>query len=160
MKYKLCLTGLERVGKTSFAERVANNSFSERYKSTIGVKIFNYIYNENTEFIIWDIEGGKNSYLANSAYYRGSHAHLIVCDVTSEESIELIHHFFSHANENYYLTPIFLLLNKVDLMFSRPKIDAKIKDLPLIEPYFISCKNNIGIQNCLDSIFTRLNNNI
>jgi len=150
---------LESVGKTSFANRVANNSFSEKYKSTIGVKIFNHIYSENEEYIIWDIEGGSSTISSNPTYFRGSNAYLIVCDVTNQESIDSIEHFHNIVHDSYYATPIFLLFNKVDLEFNREKIELKMQEFPLTNSYYISCKTNIGIQAILNGISQRLYSN-
>lgn len=60
IKKKVVLLGSFAVGKTSLVQRYVKSIFSEKYQTTIGVKIDQKIVNiDNTELnlLLWDIYG-------------------------------------------------------------------------------------------------------
>ncbi len=64
LQKKICLLGDFAVGKTSLVARFVNNQFSEKYLTTVGVKMDTKLIavndNLSVKLIIWDI-AGENS---------------------------------------------------------------------------------------------------
>jgi len=57
---KICLLGAPAVGKTSLARRFVFSTFSDKYHSTIGVKIDKksiVVDDMDVNLIIWDVQG-------------------------------------------------------------------------------------------------------
>jgi len=117
---KICLLGDETVGKSSMAKRFADNAFDDKYKATIGVKIFNKnleIHDgKSINFVVWDIQGGRDLISSPQQYYRGASALIFVCDITNEESLKAIDYYLGIVSEKYPLAKKMLLINKIDLV--------------------------------------------
>ena len=117
-KKKICLLGNEGVGKTSLANRFSNDSFSEDYKSTIGVKLFNksiVTNNSIINFIIWDLRGGIEFYQQNKYYYNGAFAHIVMADCTNQDSVLNIPLYYQESRESFFTAKVFLCSSKSDL---------------------------------------------
>ncbi len=116
---KICLLGDESVGKSSISTRFADDQFSDKYKATIGVKLFQKVINTNKDdevnLIVWDIQGGKELISSPQQYYRGAHGLIFVCDISNNESIENINYYYSIVKKKYPTAKKILLLNKSDL---------------------------------------------
>ena len=87
--YKIIIIGDSSVGKTSLMRRYVNHTFSEIYKSTIGVDFLNKtikINNKLVELQIWDTAGSERFYSMNNAFYRGADACIVVFDLTNMKS--------------------------------------------------------------------------
>ena len=115
---KIILIGNFSVGKTSLIRRYVDNSFDDKYISTIGVKISKKsisIEDEEMLLLVWDIEGALDKVRrVNKTYIKGAHAAIIVTDVTSEEIEETIN---IHLNDLYDVTgeiPVMIAFNKID----------------------------------------------
>lgn len=60
MKKKICLLGAFAVGKTSLVQQYVHSIFSDKYHTTVGVKIEKtqvIIDDEAVDLIIWDLHG-------------------------------------------------------------------------------------------------------
>ena len=60
MKRKLCMVGSYAVGKTSLVRRFVESMFSEKYLTTVGVKIDKKtvtVGEAQLDLILWDIAG-------------------------------------------------------------------------------------------------------
>jgi small GTP-binding protein len=122
---KICLIGDFGVGKTSLIRRFVEQQFSDKYLSTVGVKIsrksIKLSDNEaqhlpELQLLIWDIEGSNKFKAIAPSYFQGAKGAIIVGDVTREETlIHLTEHIqnFLAVNPNSY---IIIALNKSDLI--------------------------------------------
>ena len=87
--FKILLIGDSGVGKSCLILRFAENMFIDSYISTIGVdfKIKTIsLFGKIVKLQIWDTAGQERFRTITTSYYRGSHAILIVYDITSMES--------------------------------------------------------------------------
>lgn len=125
---KVCVVGDFAVGKTSVIERFVNNQFSDKYLTTVGVKI------DTTELefedlgvhhklVIWDVAGSDRFSHAEFAYLRGASGYLFVADGTRPDTLRAIEDLRSQINEQYGDKSAVLLVNKNDL-----KADFAISD--------------------------------
>ena len=116
---KIVLVGDFSTGKTSLIRRFVDNEFSDKYLTTIGVKISrkNVIIGDiEVQNIIWDIEGATESKMINPSYLLGAHGAIVVADVSRQPTID---HIQSHIETIYKASkgiPVAIALNKSDLL--------------------------------------------
>lgn len=117
LQKKVCLLGASAVGKTSLVKRFVDGIFSEKYLTTIGVKIDKKqveLTSETVQFMLWDIEGVDRYCGFNPKYLRGASAYIIVADNTRAQSLIEgmdIHQMAREATD----APALLAINKTDL---------------------------------------------
>ena len=130
-KVKIALCGDGSVGKTALKNRYMGQEFTGDYLATIGADfaVKDWIYqspelsNEQEyrfKFYIWDLAGQTHFSAVRSAYYRGSHAVILVYDVTNPKSLKNIFNWLKEIGKHLQLLSlhIFLLANKIDLRAS------------------------------------------
>jgi len=91
IKKKICMLGSFAVGKTSLVQQFVNSIFSEKYHTTIGVKIDqkNVLIDGNeVTLMLWDIHGEDEFQKVKPAYIMGSAGYFIIMDGTRRNSIE------------------------------------------------------------------------
>ncbi|KAJ6228267.1 ras-related protein rab-32 [Anaeramoeba flamelloides] len=111
-------------GKTSIIQRYTNNVFSNSYKATIGVDFFMKDLKRDNEIIklqLWDIAGQEMFRHMTRVYYRDSVAALLVFDVDSRSSFEVINEWKKDIDEKVRTNtnspiPVVLCANKIDLV--------------------------------------------
>jgi small GTP-binding protein len=160
---KITLIGDFSAGKTSLIRRFVDNQFSDKYLSTIGVKISKKEIPTNTNIIqglIWDIEGGTPTKPINKTYLRGMHGCIIVADITREETINSIESYIQIANEIVPNVPLVVALNKSDkideaqVKISLDNLQSKYENRYNI--FDTSAKTGLNVEN----LFSALANNI
>jgi small GTP-binding protein len=87
---KLLIIGDTNVGKTSFFNKIQNNSayFSE---STIGVdftKMYYTIRDKHVKIIVWDTAGQERFRTLTTGFYKKADGIVICFDVTSEKTFD------------------------------------------------------------------------
>ena len=117
---KVCIVGDFAVGKTSLTERFVRNHFSEKYLTTVGVKIdTKEIRLDDLELtrklVIWDVAGTDRFGAAEFAYLRGAAGYLYVADGTRPATIDAALALRDQAIELYGQRTALLLINKRDL---------------------------------------------
>jgi small GTP-binding protein len=86
---KVCMVGVFGTGKTSLVQRFVHSMFSERYLSTVGVKIDRkamQMDGADLTLVLWDLAGRDGHEDITSSYLRGAHAILYVADGTRRET--------------------------------------------------------------------------
>ena len=74
---KVCMVGLFGTGKTSLVQQFVHSMFSERYLSTVGVKIDRKeleLDGTALTLVLWDLAGRDKHEDITSSYLRGAHA--------------------------------------------------------------------------------------
>lgn len=113
------MLGAFSVGKTSLVKRYVHSIFSEKYETTIGVKISKHSLNideQETQLLIWDIEGKDSFTQINARYLRGAAGIVLVADGTRPESINELFEIHALVREHNPSTPVVVMLNKKDLI--------------------------------------------
>ena len=115
---KICMVGTFAVGKTSLVRQFVESVYSEKYHTTVGVKVDKKIMtvgeNEVT-LVLWDIEGATGSLELRQSYLRGAAGYLLVADGTRPDTITAAVQLQARAEATIGKKPFLLLLNKVDL---------------------------------------------
>ncbi len=88
-RFKICLIGDGGVGKTAIIEHILGKRVQSTYMLTIGADISTYQPTDHLDykFQFWDLAGQKRFDVVRALFYRGSHAAIIVFDVTRPESL-------------------------------------------------------------------------
>lgn len=117
IKKKICLLGASSVGKTSLVKQFVEGIFSEKYLTSIGVKVDKKVVTANekeVQLMLWDVEGYDRYNVFQGKYLRGAAAYIIVVDQTRKtsllEGVE-IHSLARKISD----VPAILVINKSDL---------------------------------------------
>ncbi|AEF01697.1 Rab family GTPase [Alteromonas naphthalenivorans] len=132
---KVCILGPTGVGKTSLVKQFVESIFSEKYKTTIGVKIDKKQVNKDgrgVQLLLWDLEGIDRYCGFNPRYLRGASAYIIVVDQTRSQSLLEGIEILEMAREHYPDIPAFFVVNKTDLPsswhWSEEELDSYAKN--------------------------------
>ena len=115
---KVCMVGVFGTGKTSLVQQFVHSLFSERYLSTVGVKIDRKpLEVDGTELtlVLWDLAGRDGHEDITTSYLKGAHAILYVADGTRKETCDQLPELRALAREAAGEVPDLLALNKTDL---------------------------------------------
>jgi small GTP-binding protein len=118
MQKKVCMVGLFATGKTSLVQRFVHSRFSERYLSTVGVKIDRKeveVDGTGITLLLWDLAGRDGFEDITPSYLRGSHGILYVADGTRRETWEQLSGLRTLARDAAGDVPSVLAINKADL---------------------------------------------
>ena len=115
---KICLLGAFAVGKTSLVRRFVTSMFSEKYHTTVGVKIERKTVTagaQDVNLVIWDIHGEDAFQQVNMSYLRGSAGYLLVVDGTRRATVEGGVSLQARTAAAIGGVPFVVILNKADL---------------------------------------------
>lgn len=117
---KVCIVGDFAVGKTSVVERFVNNQFSEKYLTTIGVKVDTKEIDllrrgVRQKLVLWDVAGTDRFGDTEFAYLRGASGYVFVADGTRSLTLGTVSGLRERIAERYGAKPSVLLINKHDL---------------------------------------------
>ncbi len=116
---KVCIVGDFAVGKTSTIARFVHNVFSEKYLTTVGVKIdtrtLSLADGTDLKLVIWDIAGTDRFSAVEFSYLRGATGYLVVADGTRPHTVDVARRLIGEAGERYGEVPRVFLVNKADL---------------------------------------------
>ena len=156
---KVCMLGDFSVGKTSLVERYVHSIFSDKYLSTVGVKISKKMLTldgAEVTLVLWDMEGRDVYAKVNLSYLRGAMGFFIVADGTRKETLETAVSLREAALSVAGDIPSCLLVNKADIKeqweitdhMLAPLVDRGIRVL------HTSAKSGTGVDEAF-SILTR-----
>jgi small GTP-binding protein len=129
---KICVLGGFSVGKTSLIERFVHSLFSDKYLSTVGVKISKKMLRiDGTEvtLVLWDLEGKDSHTDVNFSYLRGAMGFFVVADGTRKETLEMAVSLRETALRVAGDIPSCFLLNKADIREKWEVTDAMLASL-------------------------------
>lgn len=161
IKKKVCMLGSFAVGKTSLVQRFVNSIFSEKYHTTIGVKIDQKqvdIDGEEVTLMLWDIHGEDEFQTIKPAYVMGSSGYFIVLDGTRSNTLEKGLQLRQMVEKTVGEVPFIVLLNKADL---RPQWEITDVELARLEAQgmkllFTSAKTGDGVEEAFLELTRRM----
>ena len=118
IKKKICLIGAFAVGKTSLVQQYLHSIFSEKYYTTVGVKIDKKCINvddRSVDLIIWDLHGEDDFQSVRMSYLRGASGCLYVVDGTRKATLDVALDLHTRVQEAIGPVPSILAINKCDL---------------------------------------------
>ncbi len=114
---KICLLGAFSVGKSSLIRRYVSSLFSDKYLTTVGVKIDKktlQLAEQTLSLIIWDIAGEDDFSSIRPAYLRGMAGYIVVVDGTRLNSWETALTVDDMVKNTVGELPMVFALNKAD----------------------------------------------
>jgi small GTP-binding protein len=167
---KICLVGDFSVGKTSLIRRFVEDKFSDKYLSTVGVKISRKSISLSSEqqyqqlnLIIWDVEGHTKFKSITTNYLTGASGSIIVGDVTRKETLDRIK---THLDLFLQINPqgiAIIALNKSDLIASE-KLQklASLYDFDnhpqVVKTYTTSAKTGVYVNQIFEVLSLKILN--
>ena len=115
---KVCMLGATGVGKTSLVSRFVTSLFSDKYLTTVGVKVDKKTVpmdGQDVMLMLWDIYGQDEFQTVRSSYLRGASGYLLVADGTRQLTLDTARDLQKTAEGVAGAVPFILVLNKMDL---------------------------------------------
>ncbi len=119
LQKKICMLGAFAVGKTSLVVRFVHSIFSNKYYTTIGVKIDKKeltIGTQQVNLVLWDLAGEDDFLQVHLSYLRGSSGYLLVADGTRAATLDTARSLQKKVEAAIGQVPFVLMLNKSDLI--------------------------------------------
>lgn len=144
------MLGAFAVGKTSLVQQYVNSIFSEKYHTTIGVKIDQKmveLQGKKVNLILWDIHGEDEFQKVKSSYLTGASGYFLVVDGTRHYTIETARKLNEMAKETAGDKPFIVLINKYDL---KDEWEITKEDIDEMQSFgwhvkLTSAKDDIGV---------------
>ena len=112
------MVGAFATGKTSLVAKFVYSIFSEKYQTTVGVKIDRKtvkVKEQELNLILWDLYGEDEFQKLRISYLRGSSAFLLVVDGTRKSTLQTALELQQRVEGSIGKVPFILVLNKWDL---------------------------------------------
>ncbi len=132
LQKKICMLGASAVGKTSLVARYVQGIFSEKYLTTVGVKIDKKPVNVggvDVLLMLWDMQGEDRFQKVQMSYLRGAAGYFLVADGTRRDTLDRALILQKEAEATAGAVPFVLLLNKSDLEDEWDIEDAALAEL-------------------------------
>ena len=160
---KVCIIGDFAVGKTSSIERFVNQQFSEKYLTTVGVKIDTKevalpTLNKKIKLVLWDVAGTERFGALELSYLRGSAGCLLVADGTRGHTAQVALRLKKQVEERYGDMPFVLLMNKADLRDSWQVDEHALKELGKVcaDLFLTSAKTGQEVESAVETLAMRI----
>src|ERR1700733_5784861 len=118
LKKKICMVGEFGVGKTSLVRRFVDSIFSERYLTTVGVKIDRKdvtIGSASVTLMLCELTGEDELTPVNILHRRGASGYILVVDGCRASSLKKAVELQQRIAERLGPLPFVLVLNQEDL---------------------------------------------
>ena len=118
LQKKICMVGAFATGKTSLVAKFVYSIFSEKYQTTVGVKIDRKtltVEEKELNLILWDLYGEDEFQKLRTSYLRGSSGYLLVVDGTRKSTLQTAFELQKRVENSIGKLPFILVLNKWDL---------------------------------------------
>jgi hypothetical protein len=112
------MLGASGVGKTSLVRRFVQSIYSDKYHSTIGVKIDKKpvkVGSTDINLLLWDLQGEDDTFKIRSSFLRGASGYFIVVDLTRHETFVTAFSIQQMVEREVGPLPFIVLFNKNDL---------------------------------------------
>ncbi len=147
LQKKICLLSASGAGKTSLVRQFVQSIYSEKYHTTIGVKVDKKsVTVENTEMtlMLWDLQGEDGEFRIRPSFVRGASGYLLVIDLTRRETLVTAFSIQQMIEREVGKMPFYALLNKNDLTENHEISGAEIEDLKSYNWQFMQTSAKTG----------------
>lgn len=117
-KKKILLLGAFGVGKTSLVSRFVLSVVTDKYHSSVGMKIDKKLLSidgNNVELMLWDLAGEDELNKVNTIYLRGADGYLLVIDGTRGGTFDTAFTLRDRVEREVGTIPYVVIINKTDL---------------------------------------------
>ena len=161
---KVILTGSFGVGKTSLFNQFIHQQFSDKYLTTIGVKINKkqvVVDGEDISLLVWDVAGEVSQDKVPTSYFLGASGIVYVMDLSRPITFNNMQNDLDFLKKILPNGEIIIVANKKDLLTDE-QIEAIALKLPQKWDYTTSAKTGENVENVFLDMGKRLltrNNN-
>jgi small GTP-binding protein len=116
---KICMLGAFAVGKTSLVRQFVESIYSDKYHTTVGVKIDKKTVQaggQEVNLLLWDIQGEDGVQKLRPSYLRGAAGYLLVIDSTRRATLDTAYAIQQNAQSVIGMVPFVAVINKTDLV--------------------------------------------
>lgn len=158
---KVCMLGAFAVGKTSLVARFVKSIFSEKYHTTVGVKIDKKVVPGPTgdlNLILWDLYGEDDFQKVRMSYLRGSSGYILVVDGTRNATLDTAIGLKQNVEESVGVLPFVVVLNKSDLTQEWELDEARVETLAAQGWTFIRgrAKTGDGVEEAFQTLVEKI----
>lgn len=158
---KICMVGAFGVGKTSLVERFIKSIFSEKYFTSVGVRIEKKqlsVDGEDVTLMLWDLAGKDAVNQIKPEQLRGASGYILVADGTRGETLKVAIELQSLAEGATGGAPFTFVVNKSDLREKWEVVAADLEGIAargwtLVES---SAKTGDGVENLFLDLAARM----
>jgi len=159
--HKICLLGDFGVGKTSLVARFVRSTFSEKYLTTVGVKVDSKEValpgRDPLKLVVWDIAGRSGLDALGAHYLRGASALLLVADGTRESTLASALNLLMQSRSSLPDALVALAVNKLDLVEGWEVAPSTLAELRRNLPVFeTSALSGDGVESAFAHLAERL----
>lgn len=118
LQKKICMLGGFAVGKTSLVGRYVSSTYSDKYQTTVGVKVDKKLVtvgDAEVMMVLWDVQGEDGVQKMQKTYLRGSAGYVMVVDGTRGPTLDVAEKVQQFAEELLGPVPFVVFINKSDL---------------------------------------------
>jgi len=112
------MIGVSSVGKTSLIRRYVHSDFSEKWITTVGVRVDKKpvdVGSDAVELALWDMYGRDEYQDFVPSHLKGAAGYLLVADGTRKPTLDAALELHEKVQKLLGATPALLVLNKCDL---------------------------------------------
>ena len=157
---KIVILGHFGVGKTSLIRRFVSDSFSDKYKVTIGVHITKKVVEVNADeavsLIIWDLEGTDEIQMIRESYLLGTHGVIFVFDVSRPSTFQSIDEDLKIVASKTHGVTLMVVGNKIDLIILN-ELQTLLKVNNIEANYLTSAKTGDSVNEMFTQLASLLN---
>jgi hypothetical protein len=158
---KICMVGTFGVGKTSLVARYVKSIFSDKYLTTLGVKIDKKALNvdgQDVNLMLWDLAGEDALTQIKSMQLRGASGYILVADGTRATTLEASIDIQTRVEAEVGKVPFTCVVNKLDLRDSWEVDDAALNRLSSLGWTFLltSAKSGEGVEELFQGLAVRM----
>lgn len=158
---KICLLGAFAVGKTSMVSRFVRSIFSEKYHTTVGVKIDKKemtLGDTPITLMLWDLHGEDEFQKVRMSYLRGASGYLLVVDGTRKDTLDRALMLHQAVQQTLGEIPYILVVNKSDLSDDWEIEEAVLDDLTARQWEIVksSAKTGEGVEYAFQSLTEKM----
>lgn len=161
IKKKICMLGSFAVGKTSLVRQFVDSIFSEKYHTSIGVKIDKKIVTVDgaeINLVLWDIHGEDEFQKIQASYLVGTSGYFLVIDGTRSNTLAVVKELHQFTIKHIGSVPFIVLINKADLLNDWEIAEAEIELLKKKgwEVIKTSAKTGEGVEEAFHRLANKL----
>jgi small GTP-binding protein len=161
MQKKICMIGSFGVGKTSLVARYVRSIFSDKYLTTLGVKIDKKalsVDGQDVNLMLWDLAGEDALTQIKPMHLRGASGYILVADGCRARSLEAAIELHSRVEAEVGKVPFTCVVNKVDMRESWEVDDAALERLSALGwPWLLtSAKSGASVEELFQTLAERM----
>ena len=159
IQMKLCMVGSFAVGKTSLVRRYVQSIFTDKYHTTVGVKVDKkdvVIAGNTMRMMIWDLAGDDSFAQLRLTFMRGAAGYLLVADGTRASTLDVALELNRQIETTLGPIPFVLVLNKDDLAQEWEVGAARVEALEQsgVRIFRSSARNGQGVEAIFEHFAT------